>query len=69
MALACFVPDFNYLQATLRAPRTENGVDEIAAQATHFQCGGECRGPTLRPQLRRPVLKDNNDLRGAAPSN
>ena len=44
-----FVPDFNYLQATQRAPRTENGTNEIAAQATHVQCAGECIGLTICP--------------------
>jgi hypothetical protein len=63
------VPDFNYRQATQRAPRTENRVNEIAAQAAHVQCAGECIGHTLRPQLRRPVFKDNNDLRWRALSN
>ena len=63
------MPDFDYLQATLRAPRTENGVDEIAAQATQVQCAGQCGGLTFRPLLRRRILKDNNDRRGTAPSN
>jgi hypothetical protein len=68
-SLNCFVPDFNYLQAAQRAPRTENGVDEIAAKATHVQCAGVCRRLALRPLLRRPILKDDNDLRGTALSN
>lgn len=63
------MPDFNYLPATQRAPRTENGVNEIAAQATHVQYAGECIGLTLRALLRRPIFKDNNNLRGRALSN
>jgi hypothetical protein len=61
------VPDFNYPQAAQRAPRTENGVNEIAAQATNVQCAGEYIGlAALRPLLRRPIFKDNNNFRSRA---